>query len=204
MDIQKNMKILINANEIEAIEGEKLIEVALRNGVEIPALCYARGYKHQPSCMMCVVKECKTGQFIPACSTLVSEGMEIETDSEEVMELRKMSLELLLSDHIAVCHPPCQPKNCKLRKYANVYKAKWNKYPNYSAIKEAEPQHIKGNLWFDVTKCIRCGLCVYNSTNGFTFKERGFGMHVVLPEESVNNVDEILWNICPTQALYQI
>jgi hypothetical protein len=43
---------------------------------------------------------------------------------------------------------------------------------------------------------------VYNSEDGFTFKDRGFEMQVVLPEESVGNVVEGLWKICPTQALY--
>ena len=196
------MKIKINNKEIEVFEGEKLIESAYRNGIEIPALCYATGFQHQASCMICMVKNRTSNQIIPACSTLVSDGMEIETDSEEVNQLRIVSLELLLSDHMAVCRPPCNPKNCKLRKYATDYRAKWNKYPRYSAIKATPPQHIKSNFWFDVTKCIRCGLCVYNSNDGFTFKNRGFGMQVVLPEESIKNVDESLWEICPTQALY--
>ena len=196
------VKIKINNKEIEVSEGEKLIEVARRNNIEIPTLCYAAGYKHQSSCMVCVVKNCKSNQIIPACSTLITEGMEIDTESEEVKDLRQQSLELLLSDHIAVCRPPCEPKNCSLRKLAVTYHAKWNRYPRYSAIKATQPQHIKGTFWFDVTKCIRCGLCVYNSNDGFTFKNRGFGMQVVLPEESVNNVDESLCEICPTQALY--
>ena len=196
------MKLKINHQAIEASEGETLIEIARRNGIAIPALCYATGYKHQSSCMVCVVKNCETGQIIPACSTIVAEGMSIDSESDEVIALRRQSLELLLSDHIAVCKPPCDTTKCKLRQYANEYRAKWSKYPRYSAIKETQPQHIKGNLWFDVTKCIRCGLCVYNSTNGFTFKDRGFGMQVVLPEENVNNVDEKLWEVCPTQSLY--
>ena len=195
------MKIKINNKEIDVYEGEKLIEAARRNDIEIPALCYAAGYRHQSSCMVCVVKNHSSNQIIPACSTLVAEGMDIETDSEEVKALRTMSLELLLSDHMAVCRPPCEPKNCALRKLATAYRAKWNRYPRYSAIKAPPPQHIKGNFWFDVTKCIKCGLCVYNSNDGFTFKDRGFGMQVVLPDESVNNVDESLCEICPTEAL---
>jgi len=198
------MKIKINNKEINIFEGEKLIEAARRNGIEIPALCYAPNYRHQASCMVCMVKNCETGQIIPSCSTIVVEGMNIDSESDEVKELRRQSLELLLSDHIAVCRPPCEPKNCALRQYANAYRAKWNTYPRYSAIKATPPQHISGNLWFDVTKCIRCGLCVYNSNDGFTFKDRGFGMQVVLPDESVSNVDELLWEICPTQALYKI
>jgi NADH dehydrogenase/NADH:ubiquinone oxidoreductase subunit G len=196
------MKIKINNQEIDAFEGEKLIEAARRHDIEIPALCYAAGYQHQSSCMVCVVKNCETGQIIPSCTTVVAEGMSIDSESDEVKNLRRQSLELLLSDHIAACRPPCEPNKCTLRKYTIAYRAKWNKYPRYSAIKATQPQHISGNFWFDVTKCIRCGLCVYNSKDGFTFKDRGFGMQVVLPNESVKNVDESLCEICPTQALY--
>jgi len=195
------MKIIINNKEIEVSEGEKLIEAARRQGIEIPALCYITGYQHQPSCMVCMVKNCETGQMIPSCSTVVADEMIIDSESDEVKELRRQALELLLSDHIAVCRPPCEPKNCKLQKYAAAYHAKWNRFSRYSAIK-APPQHIKGNFWFDVTKCIRCGLCVYNTNDGFTFKDRGFGMQVVLPDESVKNIEESINEICPTEALY--
>jgi NADH dehydrogenase/NADH:ubiquinone oxidoreductase subunit G len=196
------MNLKINNIQIKAVEGEKVIEAARRNGIEIPALCYASGYHHQPSCMVCVVKDCQTGQIIPSCATLVSDGMVIDSQSNEVLELRRQSLELLLSDHMAVCRPPCNTDICKLRKYALEFRAKWNRYPRYSAIKETPPQHIKDNFWFDVTKCIRCGLCVYNTRDGFTFKGRGFGMQVVLPPQSIHHVDESLCQICPTQALY--
>ncbi|MCL2412851.1 MAG: 2Fe-2S iron-sulfur cluster-binding protein [Bacteroidales bacterium] len=198
------MKIKLNRKEVEVKAGEKLIEIAQRNGIEIPALCYVPGYKHQSSCMVCVVKNGETGEILPSCSTLVEDGMDIDTESDEVKNFRKQSLELLLSDHMAKCRPPCNRDKCKLLKYATEYRAKWNTYPRYSAIKETSPQHIKNDVWFDVTKCIRCGLCVHNSTDGFTFKGRGFDMQVVLPEESINNVDESLCEICPTQALYRI
>jgi len=196
------MKIKINNNEIEVSEGERLIEAARRNNIEIPALCYAPGCRHQPSCMVCVVKNLTSNQILPACSTLVAEGMEIDTESEEVKQLQIASFELLLSDHIAVCRPPCDLKHCKLRQYAIAYRAKWNRFPRYSASGAREPHHIKGNLWFDVAKCIKCGLCVYNTKDGFTFRDRGFGMQVVLPDESVKNIEESISEICPTEALY--
>ena len=65
-----------------------------------------------------------------------------------------------------------------------------------------EPQHIVDQLWFEPVKCIRCGLCVYNSTDGFTFRGRGIGMEVVIPSESKNNVKEEMAELCPTGALY--
>jgi NADH dehydrogenase/NADH:ubiquinone oxidoreductase subunit G len=194
--------INLNCSKIEVFEGETIFDVAHRLSIEIPALCYASGYKHHPSCMVCAVKDGKTGQIVPSCNTLVTEGMVIDSESDEVKKIRRLSLELLLSDHISVCRAPCKPKECKLSQYAITYRAKWNRYPRYSAIKETQPQHIKGNMWFDITKCIRCGLCVYNSNNGFTFKGRGFGMQVVLPVENGQNVNESLCSICPTCALY--
>jgi NADH dehydrogenase/NADH:ubiquinone oxidoreductase subunit G len=202
--INYRMQITINDHTIEVIDGETIIEAAHRNDIDIPALCYAPGYKHQASCMVCVVKNSKTGQIIPSCSTVVAEGMNIDSESDEVKEIRRQSLELLLSDHMAVCRPPCEPKTCSLQKLAVAYHAKWNRFSRYSAIKATPPQHVKGDFWFDVTKCIRCGLCVYNSENGFTFKDRGFGMQVVIPEENRSNVSEELANLCPTGALYLI
>jgi len=196
------VKIKINNQEIEAAQGEIIIEAAIRNGIEIPALCYARGYHHQSSCMVCVVKNCATGEIIPSCSTVASEGMCIDSEGDEVKELRRQSLELLLSDHIAICRPPCDLQKCALRKYALAFRAKWNRYPRYSALKDSQPQQIRDHFWFDGSKCIKCGLCVYNSTDGFTFKDRGFGMQIVLPPQSINNVEESLWKLCPTCALY--
>jgi ferredoxin len=57
-------------------------------------------------------------------------------------------------------------------------------------------------MWCEPAKCIRCGLCVYNSKNGFTFKDRGFGMQVIIPKENKTNVTEKLAELCPTGALY--
>ena len=196
------MKIKLNNKEINVLEGEKLIETIRREGFDVPSLCYAKGMKHQASCMVCVVKDNASGQIIPSCTTFPVEGMQIDSESDEVRDLRRQSLELLLSDHMAVCRAPCDVKKCSLRKLAVEYRAKWNRFPRYSAIKDAQAQHIKDNLWFDVTKCIRCGLCVYNTDNGFTFKDRGFGMQIVLPKENQANVGKEIAELCPTSAIY--
>jgi predicted molibdopterin-dependent oxidoreductase YjgC len=321
----KMMKIKINNKQIDVSKGEKLIEVSRRHGIAIPSLCYTAGYQHRSSCMVCVVKNCTSNQVIPACSTLVTEDMEIDTESEEVKQLRTMSLELLLSDHRADCEAPCslvcpqgldiermldlydtgwhkeahaliaasfalpvlecnnckapcekacrrgtvdkavpirsiirelaeryepiimEMKNdgkkpdktlfysrlgrftdkekeflkkntttlsgclhcacagregCKLRIYATAAGIKRPRYEASSALPAMKKIHVNGNIRFEPAKCIKCGLCVYNSKDGFTFKDRGFGMQVVLPDESVNNIAESLCEICPSGALY--
>ncbi|MDR2423666.1 MAG: (2Fe-2S)-binding protein [Prevotellaceae bacterium] len=102
------MNILINGKAAEVFGNETIIETARREGCNIPSLCYAKGAKHKSSCMLCSVKNLVSGQIIPACSTLPVEGMEIETESEEINTIRTLSLELLLSDHRADCDAPCK------------------------------------------------------------------------------------------------
>lgn len=306
---------------------ETIIEAARRIGCVIPSLCYAEGVKHKSSCMVCAVKNCLTGQIIPSCTTCPTEGMQIETESEEVLLVRSLSLELLLSDHRADCEAPCSmvcpkgldvekmlgfydksqyeqayavigqafdlpeiacdtckapcekacrrgsvdkaveirtiireivdvnknnpvvpvmiatssrpdknlffsrlgrftekekellkqtvisPSNClhcacagregcKLRAHSTAQMIKRSRYDASSALPAMQKIHVTGSMWFEQAKCIRCGLCVYNSNNGFTFKDRGFGMQVIIPEENKVNVGEELAGLCPTGALY--
>ena len=101
------MKIKVNGKEIDVTGQNTLIEELRNIGYDIPSLCYDSGASHQASCMVCMVKNVANGQMIPSCSTFPHEGMSIETDTEEVLSLRRMSLELLLSDHRADCEAPC-------------------------------------------------------------------------------------------------
>lgn len=102
------MKLTIDNRELE-FEGDlSLMEAARRLGIEIPALCYREGYDYFTSCMMCVVKDKKSGKTLPACSARAVEGMVIETQSDEIRAFRKSTLELLLSDHLGDCEAPCQ------------------------------------------------------------------------------------------------
>ena len=316
------MQISINNTQIEVVSGETLLKAARRAGFDIPSLCYVEGAKHRPSCMICGVKDCSTGQIIPSCATMPVEGMQIDSASDEVQHIRSLSLELLLSDHRADCDAPCSlvcpqgldieqmltlydahrheeahaltvasltlgcadckapcekvcrrksvdkevpirqiingltekygatvssevkkenkkadqtqyqsrlgrfttrekewlKKNvtttsgclhcactgkddCRLRHYATAAGIKRPRYEASSALPVMQKQHVTGKMWFDPAKCIRCGLCVYNSNNGFTFINRGFGMQVVIPEESRENVGEELAALCPTGSL---
>ncbi|KAA6312471.1 NADPH-Fe(3+) oxidoreductase subunit beta [termite gut metagenome] len=98
----------------------------------------------------------------------------------------------------------CDKKTtCKLRLYASQYGIKSTRYAKNSTFEALKRQQINNTIRFEQAKCIRCGLCVYNSDNGFTFKNRGFVMEVVLPEENKNNIKEALTALCPTGAIYK-
>jgi ferredoxin len=99
--------IKVNQQEVAVPEGTYLFKALQDLGHEIPHLCYYEGLEHYTSCMLCMVKDGKTGTLIPSCSLKVKEEMEIITEDEEIFEARKMGLDLLLSDHTGDCEAPC-------------------------------------------------------------------------------------------------
>lgn len=196
------MKIIVNGQELE-VSGERVLIEELREvGIDVPSMCYASDAKHEPSCMVCMVRNEANNQMIPSCATYPTEGLRIDTDSDEVTTLRRMAVELLLSDHRARCGV-CEGKaKCRLRDLSLQMKAKWTRYGPLAPVEAKVEIHVNGHLYFEPAKCIRCGLCVYNSQNGFTFQHRGFDMQVVIPEDNKKNIDETLADLCPTGALF--
>ena len=85
-----------------------MLAAARMGGAEIPTMCYREGKPHFTSCMICMVKDSKTGSLFPSCSVKAEEGMEIITRDAEIETSRRMALELLLSEHVGDCEAPCQ------------------------------------------------------------------------------------------------
>ena len=102
------MKIRIDNTEIIVERNQTILEAARKEGFVIPTLCHSDGIEPYSSCMVCMVKDLKTGNYIPSCSALVEDGMEIDSSEKEVLELRKKAVELLLSEHRAECEAPCR------------------------------------------------------------------------------------------------
>jgi hypothetical protein len=102
------IKLKINNADCEAQEGVTILEVARSSGFHIPTLCHDEGLPHYSSCMACIVKDNRSNNFIPSCSALIQEGMDIDIDGEDVVYLRKKAVEMLLSEHRAECEAPCK------------------------------------------------------------------------------------------------
>ncbi len=97
----------IDNRDIEVSEGTTLLEAAKSEGIRIPTMCHLKGYGNHPSCMVCLVKDKKTGNLMPSCAMQAAEGMDISASDPDVITARRQSLELLLSDHIGDCEAPC-------------------------------------------------------------------------------------------------
>ncbi len=104
------MKIQLKINNIQFESEEEItvLEAAARLGMRIPALCYLKSLEPCTSCTVCIVKDKTDNRFFPSCATIICNGMDIDSESIEVMELRKTSLELLLSEHLGDCSGPCE------------------------------------------------------------------------------------------------
>ncbi|MBS3989253.1 MAG: (2Fe-2S)-binding protein, partial [Dethiobacter sp.] len=99
--------ILLDGKEIFVDRGSNLLEAALTHGFAVPHLCYDPRLKPFGSCRLCFVEVEGRPAAVPACGTQVSEGMRVTTNSERVTELRRIALELLLSEHCGDCVAPC-------------------------------------------------------------------------------------------------
>jgi len=102
------INITIDGRRVEVAAGKTILQAAREAGIGIPTLCHVEGFEPSASCFLCAAKIDGRPNLWPACATPAAEGMAIITDSEEVRDARKTSLELLLSDHAGDCVGPCK------------------------------------------------------------------------------------------------
>lgn len=115
------IKAEINGSSYTFPEGLTILEAVGKNRIdEIPSLCYEERLGHINSCFLCVVEAEGYGRLLSACSTVLTDGMKIRTNSETVRRARRECLELLMSDHYADCVSPCRfacPANIDIQGY---------------------------------------------------------------------------------------
>ncbi len=99
--------IKIDGVEIQAAPGTTILEAAQSVGIEIPTLCHDKRIEEYGACGICVVEAAGIPKLLRACSTKISDGMDINTKSERVIKSRKFALDMLLSNHTGDCKAPC-------------------------------------------------------------------------------------------------
>ena len=97
----------IDGKTLTADTGETILQVASRNGIVIPTLCHSKKITKTTSCFVCIVKDAKTGKFLPSCAAMPGPGQTLESQTAEVLEMRRSALNLLLSEHTGDCEAPC-------------------------------------------------------------------------------------------------
>lgn len=97
----------INGKEVKGNAGQTILDIARSNNIEIPTMCFDERVEIYGSCGLCVVEVEGIPKLLRSCATVASDGMIINTNTDRVKSSRKTALELLLSDHVGDCRPPC-------------------------------------------------------------------------------------------------
>ncbi|MCK5176403.1 MAG: (2Fe-2S)-binding protein, partial [Candidatus Aenigmarchaeota archaeon] len=158
MQVITKAKIKINGREIEAQQGETILETAKKNNIHIPTLCYHEDICLSGVCRICVVDIEGQRLLLTSCSTPVVDGMVINTHSRRVRKARKMIIELLLSEHVADCQTCKRNLNCELQTLASEYGIDEERF------KKADKKKFEiddlSPIVRDNDKCILCRRCV--------------------------------------------
>jgi len=148
----------LNGQTIQAREGCTILEAAKEAGVDIPTLCHHPALAGFGACRMCVVEIANEKKIHPACTYPVSEGMEVQTETPKLVQLRKFVLEMLFSERNHYCMYCEMSGDCELQNLAYRYGMdKWT-YPSPN-----ERMPVDGSRQYfimDHNRCVLCRRCV--------------------------------------------
>ena len=170
------IKLTINGQEIQVPKGTMVLDACQQAGADIPTLCYDPDLKLAGSCRMCVVEAKGRPNLMAACVSPAENGMVIETESPDVVESRKVILELLLARHKAECHVCEKTGSCKLQDYCYRYGVKDSRFAGqgpHFGMEDPNPFFKR-----DYDKCIMCTKCVrvcdeITGAQAINIKDRG-------------------------------
>lgn len=150
-----NISVKINGKSYLAELGESILDLAKKNGIEIPSLCFHPDVEIKHHCGMCVVRINGEENLKHACAAIAKDGMEVTTESEEITAERKKNLNKILKKHLLECDDCVWFQHCKLLELVKKFEA--------SPVAEKDDQNQVfqvGTVVFDQTKCIGCENCL--------------------------------------------
>ena len=156
--MSQNVNLKIDDKEVCVPEGTTILEAAKTVGIDIPTLCFLKDINEIGDCRMCIVEVEGRRGFATSCIQKVEEGMIVRTHSPEVIEARKVVLDLILSNHQRDCLVCTRNGNCELQNLAvkfNVTDVKFEGEKNRHIIDNISPSIVR-----DFNKCILCRRCV--------------------------------------------
>src|SRR5215467_3470261 len=206
MSDQKLIKLKVNDREIQVPQGTLVIEATRRLGTEVPSFCYYPGLSLQAACRMCLVEVEKAPKLQTACTLVATNGMVVNTDTEQVHQARKAMLEFLLTNHPLDC-PVCDKGGeCELQDMVFRYGAGESRYTE-EKVHTPEKQ-FSPVVFFDAPRCILCYRCVRICNEGMGVGALGVINRGVVSEIAPNVGDHLecdecgaCIDICPVGAL---
>ncbi|MEG0368558.1 MAG: NADH-dependent [FeFe] hydrogenase, group A6, partial [Hungatella sp.] len=206
----ENITIKINGIEVSAPKGSTILEAARIAHIEIPTLCFLKEINEIGACRICVVEVKGARSLVASCVYPINEGMEVKTNSPKVLESRRQTLQLILSDHSKNCLSCVRSGNCELQALCKELGVEDADYyqgaKNPSCIDDSAAHMMRDN-----SKCILCRRCVsvcekVQGIGVIGANERGFStaigsaFNMGLGETSCVSCGQCI-AVCPTGAL---
>lgn len=172
----------IDSQIVTVPDGTTILDAAKTVQIAIPTLCHHPDLPPTASCGICIVKA--NGRMVRACSTPVSEGMEVITRDPDIIAARQTVLKLTLSRHPNDCLTCLKNDTCELRQLASDFGIRTSEFENITPDKaEAPRDDTTKSIVFDPRKCILCGRCVevcqdIQNVWALTMLKRGITTHV--------------------------
>ncbi len=203
------VNITLNGDTVEAEDGEMIIDVARRNGIDVPHLCWNVRFDRIGACRICVVEVEGMPKLAASCSTPIRQGMIVKTHTPRVLEARRMNLELLLANHDLNCTTCAKNLKCRLQEYAHDFMIQ--ETPFTGKRKREDPDYSSPSIVRDNNKCILCEQCIQacnkvQTVYAIGLQNRGFKTRVSPPfdtkmaESACVNCGQCVVS-CPTGAL---
>jgi formate dehydrogenase alpha subunit len=158
---QATVSLSIDGKAISAPRGSNLLEAARQAGIYVPALCYDPDLKPYGACCLCVVEVEGMRGLVTSCTTTVTDGMVVRSDTEAVNRSRRVSMELIMANHNGDCLTCTKNGDCELQKIARFldiseeHFGRLRKRQEWPPIDDSHPAFIR-----DPGKCILCAKCV--------------------------------------------
>jgi NADH-quinone oxidoreductase chain G len=196
----------VDGKKVTAPAGTLLIEACRSAGIAVPAFCYYPGLSLCGACRMCLVRLEKVPKLQTACTTPVAEGMVVTTESDEIAQARKATVELLLGNHPLDC-PVCDAGGeCELQDMTFKYGAHESLYTEVK--QHRDEQQWSPVVYFDRPRCILCYRCVRTCGEGMDVWALGVqnrGVTSIIAPNQGDHLDceecGMCIDVCPVGAL---
>lgn len=181
MEEIKMVNLKINGQDVSVPAGTTILDAARSAGIKIPTLCYLRDINAIGACRVCVVEVKGARSLVAACVYPVNEGMEVTTNSAKVIEARRTTVELILSDHDKNCLSCVRNQNCELQRLSEELGCDAKRFSG--AVNEFDIDATTPYIVRDNNKCVLCRRCVaackeYQGLSIIGTNSRGFATHV--------------------------
>jgi len=201
-----DVNLTVDGKKLTVPAGTLLIEACKSTGIEVPSFCYYPGLSLQGACRMCLVEIERMPKLQTACTTQVTEGMVVTTESDKVKQARKAMLELVLANHPLDC-PVCDAGGeCELQDMTFTYGAAESKLIDLK--NHREEQQWSPVVYFDRPRCILCYRCIRVCGEGMDVwalgvQHRGSSSIIAPNKEDHLECEEcgMCIDICPVGAL---